>query len=186
MSKSTPTLAAITAQTKPVEVVVPLCVAGDLYAEHERLERELEQAQGKPRKLSDPDPAPAIAKKVQAVEAKMREHTYDFVFVKVDNWLDLIDEHGPREGKERQERWNPTTFPPAAVSASAVSPEGMRDAETFAAFWDKLSQGQRRELFDGAFRANEEAADVPFSVIASAALSRSGPSSTTPAPAASR
>ncbi|HET7407965.1 MAG TPA: hypothetical protein VFJ21_12635 [Mycobacteriales bacterium] len=184
---NTPNLATISEKVTPVETTVSLCVDGALFAEHERLEAELDALMSGPNSatLGGGDPVSEAAKKVQAVEKKMRGRTYDFAFRHVPTWQALLDEHGPREGKERIERFNPETFPAAAVSASCVSPEGMGDAETFAAFWDKLNRGQRARLFDGAYRANEDGASVPFSVTASAVLSSSRQSSTSVGLAAS-
>ncbi|MGH3504314.1 MAG: hypothetical protein ACRDQA_25960 [Nocardioidaceae bacterium] len=183
---SIPTLSEITQQATPVERTVSLCVAGSMFAEHERLEAELEAAQSAEvtgsGTLGKQPESQRVAKKLRDLEAKMREHTYDFVFRSLPKlqWRALLDTHGPREGKERIERWNPDTFPRAAVAASCVSPEGMDDAAAFAVFWDEsLNDGQRDQLFRGAYAANEESTSVPFSVAASAALSTSEQSSTT-------
>lgn len=193
-------LAEITEQATPAEVIVSVCVAGKLITEHQRLDRELERLQDNRLRADSPKLSPAAAKpdpeeerlvkRLHTLEEQIQAQTYDFAFRKIDKsnqpeghpatWADLMDEHGPRRGKERQERWNPTTFPPAAVRASCVSPDGMNDEETFRKFWDTvLNEGQRDDLFNGAQRANEAALSVPFSVSASAHRQSSEQSSTT-------
>jgi len=188
MAAKKKTLAEITEEAQPVREVVRVCVAGDLVTRHAQLERELEEHQartlgGSPKLsggTSDPE-ADRLAGEIQKLEAKIAARTYDFEFEKCDDpgWFDLMDEHGPRKGKERVERWNPSTFPPAAVRASCVSPEGMDDDAQFEKFWAKLNDGQRDDLFAGARRANEVALTVPFSASASAHRQISEGSSTT-------
>jgi hypothetical protein len=189
-TKKAATLAEIIKQSTPAEKVVSLCVAGGLVAEHQRLEAEREKAQlaqvsrSGSAKLSnagddDASDSPArIAKKLRALEARMRDYTHDFVFRKHDHWQDLKDEHPPRKGKENRELLNPVTFAPAAVQACCVSPD-LSDDEAFNEFWSGLNQGQRDALLDGAWSVNEDGVSVPFSVSASVALSSSKPSSTT-------
>lgn len=182
-------LSGITEQATPAEVVVPVCVAGKLVAEYERLDRELEALQDQHMqespKLTGGGSTPEedkIVRRMRTLKPQIKAQTHDFVFHKLgDNkWPDLIDEHGPRSGRERQERWNPHTFPPAAVRASCVSPDGMDDEEAFRKFWDGvLNDGQRDDLFRGAQRANEVALSVPFSVSESAHRLSSEQSSTT-------
>lgn len=182
--KKPATLAEIVEQSTPSENVVSLCVAGSLVAEHQRLEAEFEAAQiaevTGTRKLRNDDGGSAreIAKKIQAVEAKMRDYTHDFVFRKHGHWQDLKDEHPPRKGRENRELLNPLTFAPAAVQACCVSPD-LSDGAVFGEFWEGLNQGQRDKLLDGAWAVNEDGVSVPFSVSASAALSSSRTSSTT-------
>jgi hypothetical protein len=181
-------LAQITAETKPKRELVAVCVAGDLVTEHAHLNRELEEheakAVGRSKKLAetaDDSKGDALAERIRKLEAKIEERTYDFEFEKIEDpgWFDLMDEHPPRKGKERQERWNPKTFPQAAVRASCVSPEGMDDDETFQTFWKRLNDGQRDDLFRGARAANEVALSIPFSVSASARRATSETSSAT-------
>lgn len=187
-SKPAATLADINKSATPSTVTVPLCVAGKLIDEHARLTAELEDLQLSrigSAKLSDPDAAARDAeedrlrKRIRKLEGDIRAQTHDFVFVKLEKngWRDLMEEHGPRKGKERQERWNPATFPPAAVRASCVSPGGMDDDEVWREFWeDKLNDGQRDELFRGALKANEGTLSVPFSASASVRAPNSGTS----------
>lgn len=187
-----PKLADVRSKATPARVIVPICVAGELIAEHARLDRRLEKLQDdelrgrESKKLSGPTTeADRITKRLLQLEHQMEALTYDFEFEHLPGtgWRDLMDEHGPREGKERQERWNPNTFPPAAVQACCVSPEGMDDDEQFRAFWDgDINDGQRDELFRGALNANEAALSIPFSVNVSAHQSTSDESSTTASP----
>lgn len=177
------TLAQIVASAKPVQRTVTMCLAGDLLDEHERLEAQLIEASNKATqagKLNSSGEVKRLAEAVQRCEKAMQAASDDFVFERLpgDAWMKLRDEHPARDG--RQEAFNLDTFPRAAVSASCVSPEGMDDPETFAAFWDTLNTAQRLELFfSGARAANEEGVSVPFSVTASAVLSTSAKNSPT-------
>lgn len=175
-----PTLAAITKATKPIEAVVPLCVAGDLFARHAQLEDDLERARDESlgsRKLNDPAQTKAvgIAQQIQALEADMLKHTYDFVFraVPKPEWVTLVEAHPPRDKDEADKRFgvNIVSFAPAAVQACCVSPEGMDNDEEFAAWWDTLSTGQQDRLFfRGPWEVNRTSGDVPKSVNASAVI----------------
>jgi hypothetical protein len=182
-AKKSFTLADITKQATLPEVVVPVCVAGELIAEHGRLDAELEEvetAEIGSRKLGGTSAeADGLRNRIRKLEADIKAQTHGFVFraLKKNAWRDLMEEHGPRKGKERQERWNPNTFPPAAVQASCVSPAGMDDDEAFRAFWDEaINDGQRDELFRGALKANEGTLSVPFSASASVRAPNSGQS----------
>jgi hypothetical protein len=183
-AKKSFTLTDITKQATLPEVVVPICVAGELIAEHSRLDAKLEEAETEQiasRKLGDAEASEVerLRGRIRKLEADIKAQTHDFVFraLKKNAWRDLMEEHGPRKGKERQERWNPQTFPPAAVQASCLSPEGMDDDEAFRAFWeDAINDGQRDELFRGALKANEGTLSVPFSVSASVRAPNSGQS----------
>jgi hypothetical protein len=181
--KKPPTLADVLAVTTPAERVVSLCVAGDLFAEHQRLEAELEKAHDdgiSTRKLNEESPVHKIAKQIQALEAKMAKHTFDFRFraLRKHEWSTLMTAHGPRDDSDVDDRFgfNMETFPPAAVRACCVSPDGM-DADEFDGFWETLNSGQRDRLFfRGAWAVNQEGVSVPKSVTASAALQSSEPS----------
>ncbi len=178
-------LADISKAATPAESVVSICVAGALVAEHQRLEAELEAAQDAEittgTKLSSRSPVKKLAQRIRDLEAQMREQTFEFVFRALPRrgWSELRDAHPPREGKERVERWNPDTFPAAAVSACCVDPTGMDDVAQFDPFWETLNDGQRDGLFRGAYDVNEAGVSVPFSAAASAALRTSEPTSTT-------
>ena len=151
------------------ESTLPLCLAGDLAAEHEELEAELEAVMRPGAwtagSLADTNPTIALSERIVAVEAQMAEHTTTLRFraLKRSDWEALIAAHPGREGKE--ERWNWSTFAPAIVSACLVDPV-MTVAEVDELF-DVVNEGQRDALFGAAFQVNQEATTVPFSERAS-------------------
>lgn len=152
------------------EKVVSLCLEGDLYAEHQRLEAELERAARAPEatSLGEASPIAVLAERVRDVEAAMAEHVHEFRFRALSRtrWRALVDEHPSREGQD--ETLNMDTFPVAVVAACLVAPElTVREVADLA---DELSVGQFDELFGAAWAVNQEAGDVPFSVRASVAM----------------
>ncbi|MGH9003943.1 MAG: hypothetical protein ACRDYV_12520, partial [Acidimicrobiia bacterium] len=162
--------------------VVPVCVAGGLYADYQMLEQELQAAQEADLshgKLGGASTARGVARRMEKVRAQMREHTYEFRFraLAPQAWSDLIAAHPAREGQ--RERINLDTFRPAAVAACCVSPEGMGEQGAIDRLFAVLNQAQQLDLFAGAWDVNEESVSVPFSASASAALIDSGPSSAT-------
>ena len=176
----------IAAKAKPMQRTVPICVAGDLSAEHERLTEELEEAV---RTSTVHDPRLAgndqderqleIARRIQELEAEMAESTYDFTFraLAPKAWSDLLAKH-PDPKKERL--FNQDTFVPAAIAACCIDPEGMDDPEQVAALFDALSAGQQGDLFQAAWEVNQAGPFVgKTSSLASAVLRLSETSSAT-------
>ena len=182
-----PTLADVTRKLKPAERVVRMCVSGDLYAEHQRLEAQLDsllESTFGSRKINDTGTAEKnrLADQITQLEKKMDAESFDFRFQSMTKheWSDLQGKHPPRDGVEIDKRmgFNEETFSAAAVQRCCVSPAGMDDDAAFTAFWDTLSSGQRDVLFyQGAWAANRETGSVPKSVNASAVMSRSKQSS---------
>ena len=163
-----PDIGKILAAAKPRERTVMVCLAGDLAAEVERLEAELQQvAQWQPGSLADADPRKAIAEKIQAAREKMRGSEVAFVFraLGAKAWSDLVAQH---PGKTPSEAFDADTLAPALVSASAVDPA--MTAEDVDALFEVLNHGQREALMAAAWEVNGEATSVPFSLLASATL----------------
>ncbi len=186
MTKRKASLDDIIGAATPAERLVEVCVAGALVAEHQQLERELEQARqadavtGRLGRSTAKD----LAEKIQDVERRMREKTYPFRFRAVSPkvWSDLLAAHPDPAGKRS---WNSVTFVPAAIAASCVEPDGMSDPEKVGKLLEVLSPGQQDELFVAAFEANTQAPTVPFSYAASAVLRSSATSSDTAHPSES-
>lgn len=152
------TLDTIIAEASPAEQIVHVCVAGKLVAEHQELERELRLAQdddlARSAKLSQTSRVREIARRIQRVEAQMREHTHLFRFRALSPraWSDLLAAHPPRDGK--REGFNIDTFPAAAISACCVEPEGMSDPEAVDRLLAVLSPAQQSEMFEAAWNVN--------------------------------
>ncbi|MBB4985037.1 hypothetical protein [Streptomyces nymphaeiformis] len=164
-----PDISEILKKAKRRQKSVHLCLAGDLVAELEELERQLSEAGDawSPDSLAATDPRVALAKKVAAARDKVRKSYTEFRFQSLGDkgWSDLLAEH---PGKEQGHAWDPDTFPKALIAASAVDPEML--PEQVSELFEILNEGQREQLFQCAFDVNREAPGIPFSLSASGIL----------------
>lgn len=174
----------IIGQIRRPEKTVPICLAGDLQAEFEELERDLALAReaGRPSEgtlAGGANPmATTIAQQIMELRERMREHTVVFRFRGLSSkaYSDLVAQHPPTE--EEKEKgldigWD--TFPAALIAACAISPA--MTAEQARRLSDELTQAQWDALFSGAFSVNKRDVDVPFSYGASAVLRSSAKNS---------
>jgi hypothetical protein len=173
---------AMLAEAKMAEKSVAICLRGDLVADHEAAERDLELAQKKPAANSlDGNGVGAIIDRIEALEDEMREHTYDFRFraLPKPDFRALIAEYPPRRGDDgevvAEDRYimaNYDTLLPALIRACLIDPE-LSD-EDWTALDAKLSDRQFGDLSDAAWFVNRGEVDVPFSRAASLAKRNSG------------
>lgn len=143
-----------------------LCLRGDLLAEHERLERDLEAAtQGGATAATLSTVAVDLAARIRAVEADIAENTATLTFRALPRreWDQLLDSHPARDGK--QEAFDVSTLPVALVAASLADPT-MTVGEVEELF-DVVNEGQRDGIFAAAWAVNTEATAIPFSERAS-------------------
>jgi hypothetical protein len=160
-------------EAKLPERTVPVCLRGDLAADHEAAERELEQAQRTAANSLAGNGAAAIAERIEALEEQMREHTYDFRLRALPRheFRTLLAAHPPREDEhfKREDAAlgvNRDTFFPAIIHASVVDPE--LDAAEWADLLDnRLTDYQFQELAGTAWALNAREVDIPFSRAAS-------------------
>lgn len=165
---------ALLAEAKLPERTVPICLRGDLAADHEIAERELEQAQKRTADSLAGNGASAIAARIEALEAEMREHTYEFRLRALPRheFRTLMSGHPPRDSDEQTKKddapfgVNRETFFPALIRASAVDPE-LSDAEWSDLLDERLTDYQFQELAITAWMLNAREVDVPFSRAAS-------------------
>lgn len=154
------------------ERTVTLCLRGDLTADYEQLERELRRAEERwtPTALDEPNPALDIARRMAELREAMleAEHPFRFRALPRSRYRAVEDACPPRDGVD--ERYDMSRFPQELIAASAVDPE-LTPADVDKLF-EVLSEGQRDELFLGAWDVNIGRGDVPFSSRASA-LTRS-------------
>lgn len=163
-------------QAKRPERTVPVCLRGDLAADFEQVERQLEEAQ---KKASDSLAASGISELVDqldALSAEMRKHTYDFRLRAMSRpaFRALVADHGPRRDPDTNEvlerdRYvgvNTDTFYDALIRACVVDPE--LDDEDWKTLLDEtLTDKQFDALSDAAWYLNRGDVDVPFSRAAS-------------------
>jgi hypothetical protein len=169
------------AGAKLAEKSVPICLRGDLVADHEAAERELEVAQKKPADSLDGNGVGALVDRIEALEAEMREHTYDFRLraMPKPDFRAVVAAYPPRRGDDGdivdQDRYvmaNYDELLPALVRACTVDPE--LDTDGWAELDAKLTDRQWGDLADAAWFVNRGEVDVPFSRAASLARRNSG------------
>jgi hypothetical protein len=177
----------ILAEARPKTTTVRVCLRGDLLGQHQALERELAEARRLDLTENRLAQAPAVALRVQEVEAELDAAADEFAFAAIGQkaWTDLLVKHKPNEEQKAEGyEFDPATFPQAAVAASAVEPK-MSQADVddlFAA----LNFGQWQQLWAACLAVNVEGSSVPFSAAASAVLrgyeTKSEPHGTTESP----
>lgn len=158
----------ILAAAKLPEHTVRVCLRGDLAAEHERLENELDALRDwESSSLADEDPRRPLAEAIQAIESDMVDSTETFVFRALGQrkYRALLDAHPDPKGEGS---WNAESFPQALIAASCIEPP--MDVVDVERLFDVLNAGQVETLFMGAYVVNEGPTQVPFSKAASAAL----------------
>jgi hypothetical protein len=171
---------------KPPERSVPICLRGDLVAEWEAAERDLERAQ-KQRSDSKEGGADvsALIERIEQLQAEMSEHTDNFRLRALPRhrFRELVLAHPPRvdgddgelRREDRQLGVNRDTFFPELIRASVVEPV-LDDADWDALIGDDgiLTDRQFGDLEDAAWFLNRGEVAVPFSHVASLARRNTG------------
>jgi hypothetical protein len=170
------------AKARLPERTIQLCLNGDLVARHEEAERELEQAQRNPGNSLAGNGAAAIAERIEALEAEMRESTETFVLRALPQkkgaagtrptWRELLDRHPPRRGDDGEIleadkglMVNTATFYEDMVRECTVSPE--MDDDDWDALFGVISSSQYQDLHMAAWLLNRGDINIPFSRAAS-------------------
>jgi hypothetical protein len=167
---------AMLAEAKLPERTVEICLRGDLVADHEQAERDLEQAQQKQGDSLAGSGVGEIVERIEALEAEMRESTVTFTLraLSKPKYRALALSHPPRRGdndeiveRDRGMQLNVDTFYEGLIRQSVVDPE--LDEEDWAALFDAITDRQFELLGMGAFLLNRADIDIPFSLAASKA-----------------
>lgn len=161
------------AEAKLPETTVMICLRGDLAADHEAAERELAQAENRGPDSLAGSGAGEIAGRIEALEAQMREHAYEFRLRALPRaaWRALCADHPPRKADDGSvvdaDRIgvNADTFYDAIIRACLVDPE-LDDAD-WALLVEALTDRQYDEIAEAAWGLNRREVDVPFSRAAS-------------------
>lgn len=159
---------------------VEVCLRGDLVAEFEGLQRELERLGERPKQpmLVGDVEAQRVAKRIEAVRAQMREHSVALTVQSMPRraWTEFVASHEPRKDVDADKAlgFNTTTLYEALVRESVVDP--VLDDEDWRRLLDEvLTDAQFESLAQAAWDLNRKDVSVPFSWAASAVLDRSGP-----------
>jgi hypothetical protein len=170
-------------QAKLPERTVPVCLRGDLVADHEALERQLQAAQDRPVDSFEGNGAGDLADRIRGLEGEMREHTYTFRLRAVPKrqFRALVADHPPRRDDDGEPLRddavlgvNRDTFFTALVRACVQDPQ-LDDGEWVELLDEKLTDRQFMDLADAAWFVNRGEVDVPFSHAASRAKRGSEP-----------
>ncbi|MFF0864158.1 hypothetical protein ACFYUV_20535 [Nonomuraea sp. NPDC003560] len=183
MTSTTPAaIADIIGRVKRPEKTVSICLAGDLQAEFEDLERDLQIARDQPADgtlAGGANPmATQIAQQIMELRERMREHTTVFKFrgLPRKEYSDLVAACPPSdEEREKGADVDWELFPVQLVAACCVSHQMTPEEAGLLA--DELTDAQWESLYVAAFAVNKRAVDVPFSFAASAILQTSRKSS---------
>lgn len=168
-----PDFTKLLAGAKLPESTVPVCLRGDLAADHEAAERELEQAQKAATDSLAGSGVGALVDRIEALEAEMRAHTYPFRLRALPRplWRALVAQHPPRRGEDNEildadrSGVNTETFYDAIIRACLVDPE--LTGEQWEQLNGSLTDRQYDELADAAWGLNRREVDIPFSLAAS-------------------
>lgn len=158
----------ILAAARPRETEVRLCLAGDLAADADRIQAQLDALDGRfvRSSLAETDPRTALESELAEVHDLMRENEVVFRFRALGKlaYSDLLAAHPGRPGED--EAWNNITYPQALIAASCIEPA--MTAEQLEALSEVLNQRQRNELFNAAWTAQVGETRVPISRAVSA------------------
>jgi hypothetical protein len=170
-------------QARLPEETVPICLRGDLVAQFEKLERDLDKAQRKSANSLAGAGTRQLAQEIEALREEMEASTVVFHMRGMPDkrWQALTAQHPPRRtedgdvhDRDKLLGVNSETFFPALVKASTFEPE--LDAEDWAVLLGegeeegKLTHRQKDQLHTAAWRLNRRDVDIPFSYAASKIL----------------
>lgn len=137
---------------------VRLCLRGDLFAERERLNRDLARELENLDSLAGSAVAQQLRGRLDALTAEMEEATHLFEFEAVSRATFTELEDAYPAGDDGQP---PRAFLNALVAASLVKPDLTADNVT--ELLGELSDGQVDVLESAAWAVNRETGTVPFS-----------------------
>lgn len=166
---------------------VALCLRGDLAKQHDDLVDELERLTST--NASDEETS-AVAEQIAAVEADVHAATVEFVVAGMGRlaWSNLLAAHAPQPEHIAtygfRLRWNPETFPAAAIAASIVTPEDVTE-DHVRRLEEIATEAEWEALWGAVLTVNLEGRRPGESRAASAILRRMRPSSEPPDPSES-
>ncbi len=158
------------------EKVVQVCLRGDLAADFEELERQIEEAEAAREGVDSLDSGAEVAElaeKAEALREQMKEHTYPFRLRALPRraYRALVAAHPPRketdaEGNEKVRDedglgFNIETFFEPLLRRAIVDPD-LSDTT-----WDRLQETLTERQFEvlatAAWLLNRQDVDIPFS-----------------------
>lgn len=175
------------AEARLPERTVPICLRGDLVAEHEELERQLEQANQRASDSLAGNGAGDLVDRIEALQEEMRAATVTFRVRALPKpvWRALLAEHPPRHDDDDKPNpedatvgLNMETFWDALVRACLIEPVIDDEAWALMAGTEgRLTDRQIGQLADAAWAVNRGDVSVPFSHAVSQARRTTGTAS---------
>lgn len=153
------------------ERIIPVCLRGDLLADHELLRQELRDAEAASGDSMERVGVGELNDRIKAVEAEIRENTYRFRLRAMSNpdWRAFIAAHPPRRGDDgeiveadKSLELNTETFYDDLVRVSIVDPDPADDA-TWEEIRDSLTDYQYQEFAEAAWNLNRREVSIPLS-----------------------
>lgn len=175
VKKDSKDIRALLQQSALPQMMVKICLRGDLTAEIYRLDAELSELGKKnfDTRLTGNPEANRLAQRIKDLEAEAEKSTVDVTLQALPRkqWADLVAKHPPLD---KAQDFAPSIYNDA-VPACLVEPE--LDEDTRDKFLDGLTQGQWDELAGAVHALNVGDGSVPFSRLASRTLRESGETS---------
>jgi hypothetical protein len=165
-----PDFATLLAGARLPERTVSVCLRGDLVAEHEQADRELEKLIDKPSQKFGGDGRGQLQQQIRDLEAEMAAATYDFRLRALPRaaWHAFIAEHPPRRepdnslnASDAATGVNVETFYEALIRRCLIDPD--LDDEAWFRLTESLTDRQFDDLASAAWGLNRRDVDVPFS-----------------------
>lgn len=157
------------------ERIHSVCLRGDLYAEIQRHQDDLNEREravaNHDRLVGDPE-AKRLAGVIQRLRAEMAEASRDFTVRGLSSraFRDLTTQYPPRTGNAADERagWNRDEVTEALTRACVIDP--VLDDDDWTILLTTLTDGQYDALATVAWEVNRGAVSIPFSPLASTVL----------------
>ncbi|HEY9414795.1 MAG TPA: hypothetical protein VIQ30_08570 [Pseudonocardia sp.] len=169
------------ADAKRPEKTVSICFRGDLRAEFEAVEAQLQQMERTDLvapSLASGGPRRQLAERLEELRQEMIDGSVEFRLRGVGRraWTQLMADHPPRPDadEDRGLGLNADTFFHALIRTSTVEP-ALSDVQWDTLLDDTLTSSQFQALADGAWVVNRGSVDIPFSPAASRIRSSSPP-----------
>jgi hypothetical protein len=168
-----PDFATLLAAAKLPERTVQLCLRGDLVADHEAAERDLEQAQKAPSDSLAGSGAGDLADRLRALEAEMRANSYTFKVraLPKPRYRAFLADHPSRIEDDKVNQQDAVFgfnieagFEPL-IRACLIDPE--LDDAGWSRLMESLTDRQFDDLAMAAWYVNRGEVDIPFSRAAS-------------------
>lgn len=150
---------------------ISICLRGDLIADIQELERELEamvKAEAGDRRMSSKSGQQAKAEEIEAKRAEMAGSSLDMRLraLTASSWREMVRKYPPAKDDKQNLGVDLLPFMGEAIPASVIAPDDM-DAEDWETFNDNVPAPEISRLMSAVWELNTEGVDIPKSLIAS-------------------